>query len=64
MKRLEEMEMSVEDFVERAKSNFGSKNVTSYRNEHGLLIIEISNGTEHVSRKDYKVPEYRRKQGD
>lgn len=65
MKRLEEMELSAEEeFARKEKDDAGEKKVIPHPNKNGATIVEIVDKKKRVFRRDCKVPEYRRKQGD
>lgn len=54
----------IQEYLKKAKSDFGSKNVTFYQGEDGSSIIRIKNDASGVTRKEHTLPEYQRKLGD
>lgn len=55
----------VDDVLRKAKSNFGEKNVKEVVDKvNGTITITISNAQTTVSRKEHRLPEHMRKEGD
>lgn len=69
MREVEKREFSdnylIQEYLKRAKSDFGEKNVSYTTIADGKkILIEISNSEHSVQRKQHTMPEYLRKQGD
>ena len=54
----------VDDFIRRAQSDFGEKNVTYFKGTDASSLILIKNSDTSISRKEHTLPEHLRKNGD
>ena len=50
--------------IMKAESDFGKKNVAYSHGEDGSIVITIRNSRGKISRKEHKLPEHVRKDGD